>query len=92
MILTDQSDLECIRKAGKLAGQTLEYLASLVEPGITTWELDEFAAKAIADAGVIPTFKGYRGFPACICASVNEEVVHGIPSKENFERRGYPQY
>jgi len=88
MILTEQADIESIRKAGKLAGETLEYLGSLVVPGISTWELDQIAAKAIADAGVIPTFKGYRGFPACICASVNEEVVHGIPSKKKILKEG----
>ncbi len=88
MILTDQSDIELIRKAGNLAGKALEYVGSLVIPGITTWELDQAAEKAISEAGAIPTFKGYRGFPACICTSVNEEVVHGIPNKKKVLKEG----
>ena len=88
MILTDQNDIELIRKAGRIAGGVLEYLASLVKPGISTWDLDQEAQKAITDAGAIPTFKGYRNFPACICASVNEEVVHGIPNKNKILKEG----
>jgi methionyl aminopeptidase len=88
MIVTADQDIDLYRAAGKLAGQVLEHLASLVAPGITTWELDTVAEKMIRDAGAIPTFKGYRGFPATICASVNEEVVHGIPSKHKTLKEG----
>ncbi len=88
MILTEADDIEFIRKAGKIAGGVLEYLSTLVKPGISTWELDQEAEKAIIDAGAIPTFKGYRNFPACICASVNEEVVHGIPNKKKILKEG----
>jgi methionyl aminopeptidase len=88
MILTVESDIELIRKAGKLTGQVLEYVVSLVKPGITTWELDVAAEKAIRDGGGLPTFKGYRGFPCTICASVNEEVVHGIPNKKKVLKEG----
>src|ERR1700677_5042537 len=88
MILTEQADIELIRKAGSIAGSTLEYLGSLIKPGISTWELDEAAHKAILNAGAIPTFKGYRGFPACVCTSVNEEVVHGIPNKKKILKEG----
>lgn len=88
MILTETEDLDLIRKAGQIAGQVLEQLMNLVQPGITTWELDEFAEKAIREAGAIPTFKGYRNFPATICASINEEVVHGIPNKGRKLKEG----
>lgn len=88
MILTEEADIELIRQAGKLAGKILEYLSTLVSPGISTGELDEVAEKAIRDAGAIPTFKGYRNFPASICASINEEVVHGIPSKKKVLKDG----
>jgi methionyl aminopeptidase len=88
MILTKDEDLELIRQAGKVAGEVLEAVANMVAPGITTWELDEFAEKRIRDAGLLPTFKGYREFPCTICASVNEEVVHGIPNQKKVLKEG----
>jgi methionyl aminopeptidase len=68
-------------KAGAIVGSALTLLKRSVEPGMTTRELDNIAYKAITQCGGKPTFKGYRGFPASICASVNEEIVHGIPGK-----------
>jgi methionyl aminopeptidase len=68
-------------KAGAIVGSALTLLKRSVEPGITTRELDQIAYKEITSHGAKPTFKGYRGFPATICASVNEEIVHGIPGK-----------
>jgi methionyl aminopeptidase len=88
MIVTSPEEIELFRKAGKLAGEVLEELCKMVEPGISTWDLDVFAEKMIRDGGGIPTFKGYRNFPATICASVNEEVVHGIPSKRKILKVG----
>ena len=70
-----------MRKAGEIVGETLDLLKASVEPGMTTRDLDRIAFKEITRRGATPTFKGYRGFPATICASVNEEIVHGIPSK-----------
>lgn len=75
-----KKELEKMRASGRLAGQVLAHLRSLVEPGISTMEIDQVAEKMIRDAGAIPTFKGYNGFPYSICASVNEQVVHGFPS------------
>jgi len=69
-----------MRASGQLVGQVLAHLRSMVEPGITTIEIDQAAEKMIRDAGALPTFKGYNGFPYSICASVNEQVVHGFPS------------
>lgn len=70
-----------MRQAGAVVGAVISLLKRSVEPGITTRELDRIAYKEITRHGAKPTFKGYRGFPASICTSVNEEIVHGIPSK-----------
>ena len=69
-----------MRAAGQLVGGVLQELRRMVEPGITTLEVDMVAEKMIRDGGALPTFKGYHGFPYSICASVNEQVVHGFPS------------
>ena len=70
-----------MRRAGSIVGATLALLRASVEPGLTTKDLDNIAYKEIVRHGGKPTFKGYRGFPASICASINEEIVHGIPGK-----------
>ena len=75
-----KKEIEKMRSSGKLAGQVLSHLRSMVQPGIATIEIDQVAEKMIRDAGALPTFKGYNGFPYSICASVNEQVVHGFPS------------
>lgn len=80
--------LKKMRAAGLVVGRTLELLKSAVAPGITPLELDAIAEKAIRDEGAIPSFKGYQGFPATICVSVNEEVVHGIPRDTRKLREG----
>jgi methionyl aminopeptidase len=73
-------ELEKMRAAGQLVGTVLQTLREMVEPGITTMELNRVAEKMIRDAGALPTFLGYNGFPYSICASVNEQIVHGFPS------------
>ena len=73
-------ELEKMRAAGQLVGRVLAHLRTLVEPGIMTMDVDRIAEKMIRDAGALPTFKGYNGFPYSICASVNEQIVHGFPS------------
>lgn len=75
-----KKELDKMRAAGRLVGQVLQHLRSLVVPGMTTIEIDRAAEKMIRDAGALPTFKGYNGFPYSICASVNEQIVHGFPS------------
>jgi methionyl aminopeptidase len=75
-----RKELEKMRAAGQLVGRVLLELRRMVEPGITTLEVDRAAEQMIRDAGALPTFKGYHGFPFSICASVNEQVVHGFPS------------
>jgi methionyl aminopeptidase len=76
-----KKELEKMRAAGRLAGEVREAVRALACPGVTTLELDAAAEKMIRDGGALPTFKGYRGFPYSICASVNEQIVHGFPSK-----------
>jgi methionyl aminopeptidase len=73
-------ELERLRAANVLVARVLEILKSAVAPGVTTTTLDALAERAIRDAGALPAFKGYHGYPATICASINEQVVHGIPS------------
>lgn len=77
-----------MRAAGKLVGQVLTALAATVAPGVTTADLDAIAEGLIVDAGAIPAFKGYHGYPATICASVNDEVIHGIPSGQRVLQPG----
>jgi len=72
--------IEKMRASGQLVGSVLRELRAMVAPGMTTLEVDRAAEKMIRDAGAYPTFKGYNGFPYSICASVNEQVVHGFPS------------
>ena len=79
IVLKTEQEIEYMRAAGRLVGQTLEHLKKAVRPGITTRELDHMAEQFIRSAGAVPAFKGYCGFPASICASINEQVVHGIP-------------
>ncbi len=78
-IKTDQ-EVSLMRKAGEITRQTLELLEKSVMPGVTTKQLDEIAYNFIKKSGATPSFLNYGGFPATICASVNDEVVHGIPS------------
>jgi methionyl aminopeptidase len=75
-----RKELEKMRAAGRLVGLVLRELRRMTRPGVTTLELDAAAEKMIRDAGALPTFKGYHGYPYSICASVNEQVVHGFPS------------
>ena len=69
-----------MREAGRIVAIVLNTLEDSIRPGVTTWDLDIVAESVTAKLGGIPAFKGYQGFPASICASVNEELVHGIPS------------
>ena len=78
-----QKEIDKMRASGQLVGRVLQELRAMVEPGMTTLEVNNAAEKMIQDGGAYPTFKGYNGFPYSICASVNEQVVHGFPS--NYE-------
>ena len=74
-----QPQVAKMRVAGEIVAEALAEVRAHVRPGVTTSELDALAETVIRDRGAIPSFKGYQGFPACVCASVNEEIVHGIP-------------
>jgi len=83
--LKNPAQIKRMRNAGKIVADTLELMRETVRPGITTGELDRLAEEYIRKCGAIPTFKGYNGFPAAICASVNEEVVHGFPGLRTLQ-------
>jgi methionyl aminopeptidase len=80
VVCRTKEEIEKIRRAGRIVAEVLRDLREMAQPGVTTRELDRYAEAKIRARGGIPTFKGYRGFPASICTSINEEVVHGIPS------------
>lgn len=82
IVCKSAAELQQMRTANALVAEILADLASHVQPGVTTAELDRIAEKRVREAGAVPAFKGYRGYPATLCASVNEEVVHGIPSDQ----------
>ena len=81
-------EVELIRASARVVGQCLLMLSREVRPGVSSLELDRLAETFIRDSGGEPAFKGYRGFPSSICASINEEVVHGIPSAKRLLREG----
>jgi methionyl aminopeptidase len=89
--LKSQQEIEIMRRAGRVVGQVLQLMSEHVKPGVTTRELDEIAYDFIRSQGAIPTFKGYhpypniQPFPGSICASVNEQIVHGIPGDRVLE-------
>lgn len=86
--IKSERELEMMRKAGRAVAQILAELARTVAPGITTGEIDRIAEGRCKDLGVLPAFKGYHGFPATVCISVNDEVVHGIPSPKRVLKAG----
>jgi methionyl aminopeptidase len=78
--LKGPEEIKKMRAAGRIVGELLEELGRKVKPGVSTKDLDDFSRQFIEKRGAIPTFLGYQGYPATICASVNEQVVHGIPN------------
>ena len=81
-------EIELMREAGRILAKTHEELAKNLRPGMSTWDIDHMGEKIIRSYGCIPSFKNYNGYPASICVSVNDEVVHGIPSKKRILREG----
>lgn len=86
--LKSPAEIEKMRKACVIVGQILQEIEELVKPGISTYDLDLFAQTRTKEMGAKPAFKGYNGFPGTLCVSVNEEVVHGIPSKKRILKDG----
>ncbi len=88
MIVKSQNEIAIMRDAGRIAADTLAMLGEHIKPGVSTAELDARAHAFITRYHAYPTFKGYRGFPASICTSLNEQVVHGIPSRKVMLKEG----
>lgn len=81
-------EVEIMRQASQIVATVLKEITAYVQPGMTTADLDAYAEKRIREMGATPSFKGYHGFPASICACINEEVVHGIPNSKKVIRKG----
>ena len=86
--IKSQREIELMRHAGKLLGQTLKQLEEAVRPGMSTWELNQIGEEIMRGYGCIPSFLNYNGYPASICISLNDEVVHGIPRKDFIIQEG----
>jgi methionyl aminopeptidase len=84
IVIKSDREIEIMKEAGKIAAEAHKLVSEMIEVGITTKELDEEVEKFIRSKNAVPTFKGYQGFPASICASINEEVVHGIPDNRKL--------
>jgi methionyl aminopeptidase len=85
IIIKSPREIEHLKRSNAIVAEVFQELKTLVEPGITTKELDQMTEKIILSRGAIPAFKGYRGYPASVCVSINEEVVHGIPSQRRLK-------
>ena len=85
IVCKGKDQLDKMRHANLIVARVLQQLGRLIQPGVTTAYLDRVAEKMILDAGGQPAFKGYQGFPASLCASINEQIVHGIPGDRPLE-------
>jgi len=88
MMVKKPEEILLMQEANQIVAETLVMLEKTVEPDITTWDLDKLAEDLCISRNAIPAFKGYRGYPASLCVSINEEVVHGIPSKKRRLKKG----
>jgi methionyl aminopeptidase len=82
IVCRSQAEIDTLRRVNQLVGRILAELREMVAPGVTTLDIDALAERRVREAGAVPAFKGYHGYPATICASINEQVVHGIPSSK----------
>jgi methionyl aminopeptidase len=88
IVIKSKNEIAIMREAGRIVAEVEQVLQEKVKPGVTTADLDALAYAIITQRGATPSFKGYRGFPGSICASINQEVVHGIPSKKRVLNEG----
>lgn len=88
IIIKSDEEIDLMRESGKVTAFILKELEDFIKPGISTADIDRFVEDTIRGNGMIPTFKGYGGFPASACVSINEEVVHGIPDKKRIIKDG----
>jgi methionyl aminopeptidase len=82
IILKSQREIDGMKKAGEVLASCHKEIAKLIQPGITTWEIDEFVERFLHERGAVPEQKGYRGYQYATCASINDEICHGFPRKE----------
>ncbi|HEV2495775.1 MAG TPA: type I methionyl aminopeptidase [Terriglobia bacterium] len=85
IICKSLAEIERLRRSGRMVREILEEMRDRVRPGVTTLELEKHVEKRLAELGARPAFKGYRGYPCCLCTSVNDEIIHGIPSGRRLE-------
>jgi methionyl aminopeptidase len=88
VVLKSAHEIELMRQSNRHTAEILHLMANAVVPGATTWDLDQIARRELKSRGVKSAFLGYRGFPATLCASVNEEIIHGIPRKDRVLKEG----
>lgn len=88
IVLKTSRELSIMRKAGKISQKALRLAGEAVEPGVSTWEIDKIVRQYIESEGATPSFLGYSGYPASACISVNNVVIHGIPSKSTILKHG----
>ena len=86
--IKNNDEINQMSSCGKIISDVREIIVKNIEPGISTWELDKLAEEYTISKGFLPAFKGYQNFPSSICASVNDEVVHGLPSKNKILKKG----
>ena len=84
IIYKTEEEIDAMRRSNRIVGRVLAELKDLVKPGVRTRELDAYAERRAHELGAVPAFKGYRGYPASLCTSINEEIVHGIPSSRKL--------
>ncbi|MCB0122757.1 MAG: type I methionyl aminopeptidase [Caldilineaceae bacterium] len=87
-VLKSPREIQIMREAGRIVARVHMTLKEAIRPGVSTWDLDNIAAEVLSKYGATSAFLGYNGFPAHICASINEELVHGIPSKDRILKNG----
>jgi methionyl aminopeptidase len=88
IIIKSDQEIDIMRESGKVTAHILKELENFIKPGISTLDIDQFVEKTILSNNMIPSFKGYKGFPASACVSINNEVVHGIPDAARFLKEG----
>src|SRR3954463_13411149 len=88
IVCKSAGEIEKMRRSGHIVRQVLDYVKTLVSPGVTTMDLEISAEKKIKELGAKPAFKGYYDYPCVLCTSVNEEIVHGIPSEKRVLKSG----
>src|SRR6266542_6637972 len=88
IVCKSQSEIDKMRRSGRIVRQILDELKTLVAPGVTTMDLEHAAERKIKELGAKPAFKGYYDYPCVLCTSINEEIVHGIPSEKRALKAG----